>query len=90
MPPGRRIWLRREIVAGVGREPRVEHLRHRGVPQQVDDLLGVVAVPFHAHRQGLDAAQDEPAVHRTRDADELIESNSAILSTLAAPSSRMS
>ena len=52
-----------DLVARVLRQPRVEDLRHPRVPgQHVGDPGGVLAVPVHAHRERLDAAQHQPRV----------------------------
>ena len=57
--------LGRDLVARVLGQARVVHLRDRGCPvRNCDHPLGVVAVPFHAHGEGLHAAQGEPRVER--------------------------
>ena len=56
-------------MAGVGRRGRGSRPRStaRVAGQEVDDLLGVVAVPVHPHRQRLEAAQGQPGVERPGD-----------------------
>ncbi len=68
MPPNARIWPGRDVVAGVARQARVEHLGHRGVVrEQLDHLHRVVAVPVHPDAERLDATQHQPRVERPGD-----------------------
>ena len=68
MPPNRFICRGRDLVAGVrragpGRAPRSTV----GWPaRNVDDPLGVVAVPVHPHAERLEAAQHEPGSRTAR------------------------
>jgi hypothetical protein len=58
----------RNVVAWVRRQPGViDVVDARVQRQQLDYRLGVGAMAFHAHRQGLDAPQDKEAVERAGD-----------------------
>ena len=58
---------RGDRVPGVLREAGVDHLRDRRVAgEELDDPLGVVAVPVHPDRQRLEAAVGEERVERAR------------------------
>ena len=65
IPPKRVICFLATSWPGVARQARVVDGAHGGVGgEELHDLLGVVAVPLHAHRERLQAAQDEPGVER--------------------------
>ncbi len=54
-------------VLWVGGMKRIQYRSHFGMCNQViRDADGVLGMPFHAHRQGLDPAQDQEAVHGSR------------------------
>src|SRR5262249_53487086 len=58
---------RGDLVPGVLGQPGEEHLADLGVPkEELDDLLGVVAVSVHPDAERLEAAMGEEAVERTR------------------------
>ncbi len=60
--------LGRDLVAGVLRQPGIEHLSHlRVAGQELDHPLGVVAVPVHPYPEGLDSPQSEPGIERPVD-----------------------
>ena len=57
----------RDVVAGVVGQARVVDVGDGLVTgQELDDPLGVVAVPVHPHAEGLEAAQHQPRVERAR------------------------
>jgi len=58
LPPG-------QLVLGVRAQAGVDDFGHLGVvAQEVGELQGAFAVAVHAHRQGLESAQQQPGVER--------------------------
>src|SRR5919198_2118766 len=56
---------RRDLVAGMRRQARVEHLLDAWVAREPQcNRVRVLAVLAHPHRERLDATEDEPAVER--------------------------